>query len=81
MRSRLLTSLALGAALWVVLVSAVGAVLSGFGWWSPVVAWPVAVVVAVASGWWARSVPGVRMPVAASGEDQKKLIEKRITII
>ena len=67
MRSRLLTSLALGAALWVVLVSAVGAVLSGFGWWSPVVAWPVAVVVAVASGWWARSVPGVRMPVAASG--------------
>lgn len=67
MRSRLLTSLALGTALWVVLVSAVGAVLSGFGWWSPVVAWPVAVLVAGLSGWWARSVPGVRMPVAASG--------------
>ena len=67
MRSRLLTSLALGAALWVVLVSAVGAVLSGLGWWSPVVAWPVAVLVAGLSGWWARSVPGVRMPVAASG--------------
>ena len=57
MRSRLLTSLALGAALWVVLVSAVGAVLSGFGWWSPVVAWPVAVLVANAGS-------GVSAPVA-----------------
>ena len=67
MRSRLLTSVALGAALWVVLVSAVGAVLSGLGWWSPAFAWPFAVLVAGLSGWWARSVPGVRMPVAASG--------------
>ena len=67
MRSRLLPSLALGTALWVVLVSAAGALLSAFGWWSPLVAWPVALGLAVVSGWWARGIPGVRMPVAASG--------------
>lgn len=67
MRSRLLPSLALGAALWVVLVSSAGALLSGVGWWSPFVAWPVALVLAVLSGWWARGIPGVRMPSAASG--------------
>ena len=42
-RSRLLPALAVGAALWVVLVSALAAALSAPGWWSPWVAWPVAV--------------------------------------
>ena len=65
MRSRLLPALAVGAALWVVLVSAVAAVLSALGWWSPWVAWPVAVVLVVLAGWAVRGLPGVRMPVAA----------------
>ena len=65
MRSRLLPALTLGAALWVVLVSAVAAGLSAFGWWSPWVAWPVAIGVAVAAGWCVRGIPPVRMPVAA----------------
>ena len=65
MRSRLLPALAVGAALWVVLVSAVAAVLSAVGWWSPWVAWPLAVVVAVVAGWAVRGLPAVRMPVAA----------------
>ena len=64
MRSRLLPALAVGAALWVVLVSAVAAGLSAVGWWSPWVAWPVAVAVAVACGWGVRGLPPVRMPVA-----------------
>ncbi len=66
MRSRLLPALALGAALWVVLVSAVAAGLSALGWWSPWVGWPVAVVVAVVAAWCVRGIPPVRMPAAAS---------------
>ena len=42
-RARLLPALAVGAALWVVAVSAVAAGLSALGWWSPWLAWPVAV--------------------------------------
>lgn len=64
-RSRLLPALAVGAALWVVLVSAVAALLSALGWWSPWVAWPVALGVGVLAGWAVRAVPSVRMPVAA----------------
>ena len=66
MRSRLLPALTVGAALWVVLVSAVAAALSALGWWSPWVGWPVAVAVGVAAGWCVRGTPPVRMPVAAS---------------
>ncbi|GAA4398095.1 hypothetical protein GCM10023168_03770 [Fodinibacter luteus] len=66
MRARLLPSLALGAALWVVLVSATAAALSALGWWSPWVAWPTAVVLAAVCAWCVRGLPGVRMPVAAS---------------
>ncbi len=66
MRSRLLPALTVGAALWVVLVSAVAAALSALGWWSPWVGWPVAVAVGVAAGWCVRGIPPVRMPVAAS---------------
>ncbi len=66
MRSRLLPALTVGAALWVVLVSAVAAALSALGWWSPWLGWPVAVAVGVAAGWCVRGIPPVRMPVAAS---------------
>ena len=66
MRARLLPALAVGAALWVVAVSAVAAGLSALGWWSPWLAWPVAVAVAAGCWWCVRLLPGVRMPVAAS---------------
>ena len=66
MRGRLLPALALGAALWVVLVSAGGAALSALGWWMPWVAWPVALGAAVAGWALVRGIPPVRMPVAAS---------------
>ena len=67
MRARLLPALAVGAALWVVAVSAVAAGLSALGWWSPWLAWPVAVARGGrrAGGACACS-RGVRMPVAAS---------------
>jgi len=65
-RARLLPALAVGAALWVVAVSALAAVLSAVGWWSPWVGWPVAVGVAVGCWQCVRLLPGVRMPVAAS---------------
>ena len=65
-RSRLLPALAVGAALWVVLVSALAAALSAPGWWSPWVAWPVAVGSALVAWWAVRGIPPVRMPVAAS---------------
>lgn len=64
--SRLLPALAVGAALWVVLVSAAAALLSAVGWWSPWVAWPVALGAAGAAWWAVRLLPSVRMPVAAS---------------
>ena len=66
MRGRLLPALAVGAALWVVAVSALAAGLSALGWWSPWVGWPVAVAVGVAAGWVVRGIPGVRMPSAAA---------------
>ena len=65
---RLLPALAIGAALWVVLLSAAGALLSGLGWWSPYAAWPVAVALAGVSAWCVRGIPRVRTsagPVAA----------------
>jgi hypothetical protein len=65
-RARLLPALAVGAALWVVAVSAVAAGLSALGWWFPWLAWPVAVAVAVGCWWCVRLLPGVRMPTAAS---------------
>lgn len=65
-RSRLLPALAVGAALWVVLVSAGAASFSAVGWWSPWVAWPVALGSAVVAWWAVRGLPSVRMPVAAS---------------
>jgi hypothetical protein len=65
-RGRLLPSLAVGAALWVVAVSAAAAGLSALGWWSPWVAWPVAMVLAAGCWWCVRLLPPVRMPVAAS---------------
>ncbi|MFL6175412.1 MAG: hypothetical protein ACJ715_02085 [Ornithinibacter sp.] len=66
MRARLLPALAVGSALWVVAVSAAAAALSALGWWSPWVAWPVSVLVAVGCWWCVRLLPPVRMPVAAS---------------
>jgi hypothetical protein len=47
-----LTRMVLGAAGWLVLVSASGAVFSAAGWWSPWLAWPVALALAFGS-WWA----------------------------
>ena len=66
MRGRLLPALTVGAALWVVAVSAAAVALSALGWWSPWVAWPVGVVLAVGCWWFVRLLPPVRMPVAAS---------------
>ncbi len=65
---RLLPALAIGAALWVVLVSASAALLSGLGWWTPYVAWPGAVALVGVSAWCVRGIPAVRTaagPVAA----------------
>ena len=64
MRSRLLPGLAVGAGLWLVLVSAAGAVLSAVGWWTPYLAWPLAMVLVGVCGWCVRGIPEVRMPVA-----------------
>ena len=66
MRARLLPALAVGAALWVVTVSAAAAALSALGWWSPWVAWPAGVLLAVGCWWCVRLLPPVRMPLAAS---------------
>ncbi|MGL4745752.1 MAG: hypothetical protein ACRCXL_15370 [Dermatophilaceae bacterium] len=52
-----LTTVVLGAALWVVGVSAVGGVLGGLGWWSPQVGCAAAATVAVASWWLVRPLP------------------------
>ncbi|MGL5911524.1 MAG: hypothetical protein ACRCZP_16110, partial [Phycicoccus sp.] len=49
-----LTKAVLGAALWVVGVSAAGGVLGGLGWWSPGVGWATAVTVAAAAWWLVR---------------------------
>ncbi|MEO7421224.1 MAG: hypothetical protein ABIU87_02380 [Ornithinibacter sp.] len=62
--SRLLPALALGAALWVVLISAAGALLSGLGWWTPDAAWPVAVALVAVSMWCVRGIPAVRTSAA-----------------
>ncbi len=64
MRSRLLPGLAVGAGLWLVLVSAAGAVLSAVGWWTPYLAWPLAVVLVGVCAWCVRGIPEVRMPAA-----------------
>lgn len=65
MTGRVLTRVGLAAALWVVGVSASGALLSGLGWWLPWVAWPVGAAVAVGSGWAVRRLPGVGLAPAA----------------
>ncbi|MEO6790857.1 MAG: hypothetical protein ABI249_07440 [Ornithinibacter sp.] len=62
--SRLLPALSLGAALWVVLVSAAGALLSGLGWWTPYAAWPVALILVAVSAWCVRGIPAVRTSAA-----------------
>ncbi len=64
MTSRLLPGIAVGAALWVVVVSAAGAALAAVGWWMPWVAWAVAIGAAVGAWVVARGVTGVRMPLA-----------------
>ncbi len=66
MRARLLPALTVGAALWVVAVSAAAAALSALGWWSPWVAWPVGVALAVGCWWCVLLLPPVRMPPTAS---------------
>ncbi|HEX6917227.1 MAG TPA: hypothetical protein VF140_04050 [Phycicoccus sp.] len=66
MSRRAPTVAVLGAALWVVLVSAAGALLGGLGWWSPWVGWPVAVVLGALAGWAVRRVPGVDLPRSAA---------------
>jgi hypothetical protein len=63
---RALTAAVLGAALWVVLVSAAGALLGGLGWWSPGVGWPVAVLLAAAAAWAVWRLPGVALPRGAA---------------
>ena len=63
---RVLPAITVGAALWVVVVSAAGAVLSWLGWWTPDAAWPVALVLAALSAWCVRGVPAVRSMGAAA---------------
>ncbi|MGL5927682.1 MAG: hypothetical protein ACRCY8_01975 [Dermatophilaceae bacterium] len=54
-----LTKAVLGAALWVVGVSAAGGVLGGLGWWSPGVGWAAAATMAVAAWWLVRPLSGI----------------------
>ncbi|MGL5818713.1 MAG: hypothetical protein ACRCYR_14195 [Phycicoccus sp.] len=54
-----LTKAVLGAALWVVGVSAAGGALGGLGWWSSGVGWLVAVTVAAVAWWMVRPLTGV----------------------
>ncbi|MBM6400972.1 hypothetical protein [Phycicoccus sonneratiae] len=65
MTGRAVTASALAAGLWVVGVTTVGGVLAALGWWSPWVAWPVAVLVAAGAAVLVRGVPGVRLGPAA----------------
>ena len=66
MTSRALTAPALAAGLWIVGVTAAGGVLAAAGWWTPWVAWPVAVLVAVAAALLVRRVPVVAMTARAA---------------
>lgn len=68
MTGRALTASALAAGLWVVGVTTVGGVLAAVGWWTPWVAWPLAVLVAAGAVVLVRGLPGVRLaPAAALG--------------
>ena len=58
-----LQTLVLGTGAWVVAMSALAAVLAGAGWWFPWLVNPLALVVAVASGWWVRRVPARSLPL------------------
>ena len=61
-----LTRVALGAGLWVVVVTAVGGLLAAVGGWSPWVGWPVAVLAAAGSVAVVRGLPGVRLGAGAA---------------
>ncbi len=64
---RLLPALTVGAGLWVVLVSAAGALLSWLGWWTPYAAWPTALGLAALSTWCVRGIPAIRGAAPATG--------------
>ncbi|QIM21454.1 hypothetical protein G7075_10495 [Phycicoccus sp. HDW14] len=65
MTGRALTASALAAGLWVVGVASAGGVLAAVGWWTPWVAWPLAVLVAVGAAVLVRGLPAVRVAPAA----------------
>lgn len=60
---RWLQTLVLGAATWVVAMSLLAVVLAGLGVWFPWLVLPLAVVLAVACGWWANGIPARVLPV------------------
>ncbi|MGG5257996.1 hypothetical protein [Phycicoccus avicenniae] len=66
MTGRAVTAPALAAGLWVVGVTAVGGVLAAVGWWTPWVAWPLALLVAVGAGLAVRGLPVVRLTPGAA---------------
>lgn len=59
-----MTRAGLGTGLWLVVVCALAWPLSAMGWWTPLLAWPVAVLVAAGAFVVVRRLPGVRMGAA-----------------
>ncbi|KGN32395.1 hypothetical protein N802_18695 [Knoellia sinensis KCTC 19936] len=58
-----LQTFVLGAATWVVVMSLLAVLLAGFGAWFPWLVFPLALVAAGASGWWAHGIPARSLPV------------------
>lgn len=58
-----LQTVVVGAAVWVVVMSLLAVVLAGVGIWHPWLVLPLALAVAVGSGWWASGIPARSLPV------------------
>ncbi|MGL4174831.1 MAG: hypothetical protein ACRCSN_02040 [Dermatophilaceae bacterium] len=64
-----LTKAVLGAALWVVGVSAAGGILGGLGWWSSGAGWAAAATMAIAAWWLVRPLSDIDGADGADGAD------------
>ena len=60
---RWLQTTVLAAATWVIVMSLLAVVLAGVGAWLPWVVLPLALVAAVACGWWAHGIPARSLPI------------------
>ncbi|WP_377643974.1 hypothetical protein [Oryzobacter terrae] len=60
----LVTRAGLAAGLWLVATCALAWPLSALGWWSPWVAWPLGLLLAIGAGRFVRDLPGVRVAPA-----------------